>query len=231
MDNNKGKIFATHRQYWASDEFLYDFFGKKWKNANNGRFAKSIQNKLLALPVLEEFDILAYGSLMNDLSAQKTLSTFETELGTLDKYERVFNMGSIRTGSYLNVRKVDDDTKSIEVIVRKIPFHDMPEFITREGNYNVEQVVYFNNDIGRNKKGIIVIGKPIMEDDFLKPQLNYVHLCMDGIKMNADMYFMDNFLENTYCFSDELSREVTLKKWLKNVNLLTYLKTYNYSSR
>ena len=220
--------FHNHREYWESDEFIRDWFGLK-KEVKINNYHRSFQKKLLALPRMEKFPIVAYGSLMNEFDAERTVGTTEAFIMSIPGWERVFDIGHFEKGSFLNVRK-STKGNSMDVIIRYVNWNKMPALLLRESLYDIEEVVAIDM-AGEEHLVYMVVAEDYYTNPWLLPQLNYLHLCMTGIKESGDYRMMENFLKTTYCYSDELAKEVTLEVWLENLNLSNYLQRYTYSPR
>jgi len=222
----KKTTFNDLRNYWNSDKFIKDNFGDPKENR---KYAKSLIKKLNKLPELDIFPIVAYGSLMNNADARRTVGETDSEVMTIPGWERVFNIGNIASGSFLNVRK-SRYGNDMDVIIRYVKAEKMPKLLMRESLYDMEIVEAIDAN-GHKHNVYMVVADPYYEDPWINVQLNYLHLCMTGIKVDGDRQMMDNFLTTTYCYSNELAKEVTIDEWLNSVSLKNYLLIHRYSSR
>lgn len=233
MAKKFGKVtYQNHREYWRSEEFKEKIFGKSWET---NKSVKPFIDELMSFPIKPFFPFVAYGSLMDEYDAYRTIGYADTKTVWIPGWQRVFNMGYKETGSFLNVRPVEGGyPESMIAFVKDVSWENLPDILRRERLYNVEEVktIYVDEDgVTREELAYMVVGDEVFEEPYIQPQLNYLHLCMRGIKHDGTAHMMNNFLDGTACYSQELTKEVPLRVWLQNVNLTNYLLTHKYSSR
>lgn len=160
---------------------------------------ENIINKVTKLED-KEYKIVGYGSLLNISDVYRTSpNLISHEVGYIDGWSRIFNMGNTDTGSYLNVYPDEEQTDMI-VAILTVPAKDMFNFIEREINY---RFVTVNVKDGNNTlhEAIMVLGYSDQVKHNLIPQLNYLHLCMTGVGKLAGKRGVDNFVNSTEtCF-------------------------------
>lgn len=220
------KSIKELKKYWQSDEFVKTTFGKN-ANFTDDKVEKLI-SKLLSLPNEDWITILAYGSLMSESDGYRTIPSAKNyRCVNIDGYDRVFNIGSERYGSFLNVR-VNEDAKQMIVMAIDVHAEDMPKFLQRESLYEFTSHKFIDDDYN-HKIGLIVVS--YYNEDWLEPQLNYLHLCLSGIQEFAGIEGVDNFLDTSYCYNPRKVRQTTIREWLYDMNPIDYMIRHKYSSR
>lgn len=219
--------FVNHRTFWEKDSFYEKWFGKS-QTANAS--AQYFKKKLCSLPIDEKFKVVGYGSLMNGADADRTIKESEGFPVYAPGWERIFNMGRIRTGSFLNVRRNDNAVKDMAAIMYEVNWEQMPALLMREGLYDLEWTTV-RDEWGTEHEALIVVGSLGNQDDFIQPQLNYLHLCMTGIQDQFGFEGVDNFLDTTFCYSPNHQSQVSVREWLTTMNTLTYILSHDYSPR
>jgi len=210
--------YNNHRKLWLSDEYLGDMFEGNIDGIDNFKY------QLSNIPVSEKYTIIGYGSLLNQNNALFTLDTiFNFKRGLLTGFTRTFNVGMRQ--SILNVEKSIDPKSTMAVSLIEIPFYELPELINREAWYNFHQI-----NTGETTTGLIVSAKKQATNERVEPQLNYLHLCLSGLN---EFYpqGVDNFLDETMCFSYELKKRVSARVFLNNLKLTNYILRNEYKNR
>jgi hypothetical protein len=218
-------------RYWNSNEFLLDMFGN---NFNKTSTASNLVNTLNSLPLSYTYTIAAYGSLLNAKDIYRTMPSaknFRAEY--IYGYQRIFNMGSLETGCFLNIKKDYKENTLCRFI--DISYEDLPEYILREGLYNITELrkAEYSVAIPDKQPVLTVIGKQyfINKSVGIEPQLNYMHMCLTGIKELAGMTGVNNFLNKTLCYSNDDYDYIPAKEWLYKLDITNYMISKNYSSR
>jgi hypothetical protein len=227
--SNQKITFENHRNIWNQEFFLRKTFcvpkgTKIEKDVDVLNFKRQI-NKI---PKQKTYTIVGYGSLLNPSDIRRTMPSAKNHrLGLIDNYERIFNIGD--QNSYMNVRSAPSK-RDMNVALIDIDFEDLPNFIFREGKYNVVNVEVKESN-GKEIYALMVIGKSIWENDFSSPLLNYLHLCLTGIKELAGLKGVQNFLRTTYCYSNTKNEHVLIEQWLKELDIVNYMSLNDYISR
>jgi len=229
--------YATHREYWKSKDYLKRLFG-------NNVDAKSavVQNLLDTIDSIPEspvYTIAAYGSLLNTNDILRTMPTAENfRMGHIYGFTRIFNIGTLGKGCVLNIQYHPDTQKNVICNFIDISYEDLPEYILREGWYNVEVLEedqYYDTweDVNERNPVLTVVGDQhiVNQSIGIEPQLNYLHLCLTGMKEIGGWQGVRQFLEETLCFSKEARDYVSVKQWLLTTDMVDYMITNDYSKR
>lgn len=227
--------YHNHREYWKSKEYLEKLFGR---NVNiKSSTVQNFLNTIDGIPKSEKYTIAAYGSLLNISDIFRTMPTADNfRAGIIRGYTRIFNIGRLGQGCYLNIQP-SDYTNKLTCNFIDISYEDLPEYILREGYYNIEILDpsdYIDSISGNvNNPVLTVVGDQsiINQSIGIEPQLNYVHLCLTGMKDVAGWEGVQEFLHDTLCYSNKTNDYIPLKHWLNSLDLAKYLVTNNYSSR
>lgn len=234
MINYNKDEFRDHRKYWKTKDHMRLLFGNK-VNMDSA----PVQNLIRAIDSIPEsrtYTIAAYGSLLNTKDVYRTMpSASNFRKGLIHGYERIFNMGSLGRGCVLNIRPCHQDVKLTCNFI-DIDYTDLPEYILREGWYDVIVVDRDEyTDSGNNEKVpvLTVIGdKSIVNNSIgVEPQLNYLHLCLDGMKDVAGWEGVKEFLDKTICYNNKANEYTPVRQWLYSLDLQRYFVTNDYSSR
>lgn len=218
----KEPTFEELKEKWMSTDFIESklfLFRKKGEKENPkvARFREQIRK-------LEdrEYHMIGYGSLMNTCDIYRTMPRFKKhQAGYINGWRRIFNMGNVLTGSYLNVYKAPEE-RNMLVAVITVDVKDMPSIIAREINYEfVEQTVFVK---GKPRVGLMVVGLEASKE-VLNPQLNYLHLCVSGAYNLEGDEGATNFVESTDTMICSLS------DWFKHMNFLSLMTYQTYLSR
>lgn len=200
---------------YLTKQFLAQF-GKD-KEARN-RFVKFIHE----LNVDIEYTVIGYGSLMNQKDAERTFNDISNfELGTIREWERVFNMGTVKNGAYLNVRECE--WASISVALITISAEDYIQFYLREFWYDLVSIEAVNSN-NEKIQATMVVGRDNINEK-LNPMLNYVMLCLKGIQELGGNERALRFLEDTRTVRG------SLKEYLESLDLISHMLTMNYVNR
>lgn len=232
--NDKKSIynFANHRQIWKTKPFLDSLFGK---NVNMKSIpVKNLLNTLDNIPISESYTIAAYGSLLNHDDILRTMPSADFyRKGYIYGYERIFNVGRIETGCVLNIQKQPNATTICNFIT--ISYKDLPRYILREGWYDVVTLNQNEYKDGWEVQDpvLTVVGKEpiILSSVAIEPQLNYLHLCLSGMKETAGWEGVQNFIHNTLCYSKKEADYIPVIDWLDNLDLINYFLTTEYNKR
>jgi hypothetical protein len=216
MANNK--VVAVDEFKDARTQYLTDLV------ENEGVSARAKKLIIAKVNELEDRDykVIGYGSLLNSSDVYRTSPNLvRHEVGFLDGWTRIFNMGSANTGSYLNVRP--SNRKSMIVAILTVPALDMFSLIEREINYRM-LTVKVRDEVGKTMDALMVVGYKAHTTYNLIPQANYLHLCMNGAGKLGGKRGIDNFIDSTEtCFG-------TLKEFLQTPLEQVY-RAQVYSSR
>ena len=217
------------RYEWNNLKFYQGLFGEKVDVAKD-KGVISLQRKLMMLPQdREEYTIAAYGSLLNERDISRTMGDkYRSEIGMLGGYQRIFDTASWPIyGSYLNIIKTNT-LDSIFVNLITIPKDKLPNYIIREGLYDPIIVECETLD-GKKVEAITVINE--FGDFGVQPMLNYTHLCIQGIKEQLGKEGVNCMLDNTLCYSLSNHDYITLREWLKTVDLTDLMIRNEYVNR
>lgn len=222
MINLKQIPYENHRAIWKSKEFLMEFFRiSEHTDPYKTEAVKEFIRKIDKIAIQETYTLIGYGSLMKLSDAKKTLDVINFEYGYIRGYERIFNIGF--DTAYLNVQRSEKTILNVALI--EFPFYNLPNIIRRESLYEIETVQY------DNRTALIAIASTPQTNDILEPQLNYLHLCLTGAKELGGLKAIDQFIDNTYCYSQFHNAQVTIREYLSKLNLINYIIRYDYSSR
>lgn len=233
MDKNHQDNYKNHRSYWRSKDFLKTLFGENVKL--DSIKVLEFLDKIDSIPESHIFTIAAYGSLLNDRDILRTLpSAHNLRVGHLIGYQRIFDMGTLETGCVLNIRYNEESSIICNLI--DIDYKDLPYYILREGWYNIEildKKDYYDSQEFNNNPVITVIGKEDIINNSIgvEPQLNYLHMCLTGIKELAGWEGVQNFLNDTLCYSNEEKDYIPVRDWLDNLDIVNYIITKTYNNR
>jgi len=126
------KEFRELKEMYLDKDFL-DALSK------NGIDSVAFANRIDEIEIGQTYKIVGYGSLLNRSDANRTFSHIKKfEVGYVEGFQRIFNMGHISTGSYLNVKNTAHKIMPIALIT--IGWQDMFEFYYREQRYKVIDV-------------------------------------------------------------------------------------------
>ena len=215
------------RKEWDDWKLYQRLFYKDVKADN--QYVKDLKRKLSLLPQDQEYyTIAAYGSLFNEDDIPRTLGKdYYSEIGKLSGYKRIFDVGDAESGSYFNIKKTDF-TDEILVNLITVKYDKIPNYILREGYYEPVVVDCIDSE-GKNIKAITVISD--YNQPGLQPMLNYVHLCISGVKGLAGWEGVECMLDNTDVYSIKQAKYISLREWLNEVNLVNHMIQQNYRSR
>lgn len=187
--------------------------------------ALSKYKKLVADLEDKDYLVIGYGSLLNISDVWRTSpNLISHKKGYIDGWRRIFNMGSNLTGCYLNVEK-SKDTKDMLVSILQVPVDDMPDLFMREINYSFEtQEFRYEIDDDELHTALMVVGTHNF-NNHAHPQLNYLHLCMQGAVNLAGQEGATNFIYSTYTNFGSLS------SWFAKFNLEYILRSHAYCHR
>lgn len=221
---------SRFRKEWQEIEFYQELFQDKKINWTDNRVLR-LQRRLNNLSPRDEYNVIAYGSLMNEDDIPRTLARYEIQPGFIKGYRRIFNMGRKSTGSFLNITKEGVPKEHMmPVAIITIPFTEMPGYLLRESWYEAHLIEAFDEDgLLIDDEAITVVCDSLQHG--LEPQLNYVHLCMSGI---IDLYGANganDFLENTLCYNPKIAGLDSLKNWMKDLNVADLMIRQNYIRR
>jgi len=221
--------FQGHREQWLSRNFLAEYFEIKDRSkVFKHPLVSNLQHQLRGIPEQETYTLIGYGSLMNKRDVPRTLSTGKDHrLGFLAGYERIFNIGT--DTAYLNVK--ENAGSEIGVALIDFKFTDLLSLIRREGFYNFRMVEVYDTVSEESINAIMVIGDHFFENNLIEPQLNYLHLCLTGAKELNELHGINNFLDDTRCYSPYHGGLVSIRGYLSKLNLVNYMIQNNYSSR
>lgn len=217
------------RQEWQDPNLYKELFGKNVDIAKSHQ-VQELKRKLAILPQnLSHYTIAAYGSLMAENDIPRTLGRdYTIEMGLLYGYKRIFNLGRMESGSYLNIFKTNDMTDNIVVNLITVPFEKIPNYILRESWYEPVMVKCIGEDF-QTVDAITVISDT---DDFgIEPMLNYTHMCLQGAKSLFGIQGAKCMLDNTLCYSSNSHGYVTLREWLEEVDLVNLMIKQSYTNR
>jgi len=213
--------------YWETKELYQKLFGEKIDM--NSKHVKNFRSLLEKLPKQDTYTIITYGSLMNENDSMRTLSKQLNRFNCyITGYDRIFNVGFKKQGSFLNIIP-NQITSPLYCIGIEISYKEIPFYIKREGLYNLVPIKYHLFDEVEEFTGFTVISN--FDDYGIEPQLNYFHLCLDGIKEEMGKQGVDNFLDTTLCYSTKECDYVKAREWLKTTNFLDYMIRHSYSPR
>lgn len=216
----------NYKQLWASDHFYKQLFGKKLDF--NEPFIRKLRWQLNNLPEQDSYNIIGYGSLLNENSLKRTIKEPSNPVPVfILGYERIFNVGNWETGAFLNIREAKDSMMICNKITIKAK--EMPEYLIREGLYDLIEVKYKNINNDEYGKAYTVISNDFVSS--IQPQLNYLHMCIDGIINLAGRYGARNFMDTTYCYSQKNGQLIKLSQWLEEVDLKQLMINQQYISR
>lgn len=226
--------FEQRKSKWLSLEFIATLLGQDVKYLSDK--SNSIIEYRAKVRKLEDktYFMVGYGSLMNETDVPRTIPNYESfKTGFIQGWERIFNMGSSDTGSYLNARPTNSETPMI-VSVIEVKADMMPSIIMRERNYrfiDVEVAVTDEEgevaeiyDEGLTTNAKMVIGN-YESYVALEPQLNYLHLCLAGTMDLGGLAGIQNFLDTTFTYRGGLT------EWFKKVDLLELMMKHCYLKR
>ena len=198
-------------------EYIEEYYGTE-KSVDFARNVAALEDK--------DYYIVGYGSLMKESDAKRTFKYLKSIRGIwLYGWRRIFNMGRMETGSYLNVYKVSNDSDGMPVALLKVSFRDMPEFFLREILYNADTLEL---NIDGKLKGAYIVHQPDISRHTIgiQPILTYTLLCIEGIKDFFGYDGMKGFYETT-----ELYNGRPINEWLNTVNILEYAETHKHTTR
>jgi hypothetical protein len=160
---------------------------------------KEIADKVTKLQD-RDYKVIGYGSLLNINDVYRTSPNLvKHEVGYLNGWTRIFNMGNTNTGSYLNVYP-NDEQENMIVAILTIPSKDMMEFIEREINYRFVEVNVRDTDNEVHSAWMVLGYKENVKHNLI-PQVNYLHLCMNGAGKLDGQKGITNFINSTEtCF-------------------------------
>ena len=229
--------YATHRDYWRSKEYLKRLFG------NNVDIKSAVVQDFLdtidSIPENPTYTIAAYGSLLNTSDIFRTMPTASNfRIGHIYGFTRIFNMGVLGRGCVLNIQHHPDEQKDVICNFIDISYEDLPEYILREGWYNIEVLEpdqYYDPEGEANDFSpvLTVIGDQSIVNRSIgvEPQLNYLHLCLTGMKEIGGWEGIQQFLGETLCYSKKARDYVSVKQWLFTTDMVDYMITNDYSKR
>jgi len=223
--------FNNAKKEWTSEKFLREFFQvKKNENPFNKYYIKEFIDTISNIPLRHEYTMVGYGSLLNEKDIPRTLPSGKNHrLGILNGYKRIFNVaGNVNDIAYLNVEKVPYDLQTYVALI-DFPYYELPNIIARESLYDFTEVMI--QEQNKETQSLMVVGNNYFVNNYATPLLNYLHLCISGIKDLAGKEGVDNFLYTTYCYSQYHGEQVTINEYLKHVNLLDYMVRREYISR
>lgn len=231
MDKKNSYSYENHREYWKTKPYLEQLFGKNVDIKSNR--VLDLLDKIDRIPKSKVYTIAAYGSLLNPTDIFRTMPTADNfRKGIIYGYERVFNVGNKFSGCVLNIKKsITYDALTCHFI--DISYEDLPYYILREGWYDIKVLTSSEYETKISNPVLTVLGKQEIVNNSIgiEPQLNYVHLCLDGIKEIAGWEGVQHFLDDTTCYSNYHNDYITVKKWLDNLDISQYFITNNYNSR
>ena len=216
------------RKEWNDHKTHQKLFGDKIKSDNY--WVKELKRKLALLPQTGVYyTIAAYGSLMNTEDIPRTLGDDAISYGgTLSGFRRIFDVGDASTGSYLNIKQTNNPDDEIIVNLITVKADMMPAYISREGLY--EPMIVECKDFEGNELSAITVMSDVNEPG-LQPMLNYVHLCVSGVKSLYGFDGVECMLDNTDVYSINNCRYVSLREWLNRVDLVNHMIQQTYRSR
>lgn len=218
----KVKTFEDKMKEWNSLPFIAKLMGVEIKFVNNDDNRVKHYRKQLSRLIDKQYKMIGYGSLIGTADAGRTVSEYyEFEAGYISGWERVFDMGNSYSGSYLNIRK-NTRAKPMLVSVITIDVDQMPKIIMREINYNVIDTKVTVNGV---EVDAVMVEGSAGKGNALEPQLNYLHLCLQGAMEIAGLSGRENFLDTTYTYRG------TLREWFNKTDLLSVMSTQSYLSR
>lgn len=222
--NLKDIEFKDHRKVWRSEKFLREYFViRKHEDPFKNIYVRNFLTQLNRIEVKKEYTLAGYGSLLNKNDVLRTLPSAKNHrLSHIDGYRRIFNVGW--DTAYLNIEENADSLINVALI--DFPYYELPNIITREGWYSFNEVKTIND-----QQVLVVIGDAGCIKDTIDPQLNYIHLCLSGAKDLGGLKEIANFLDQTYCYSQEKAKHVTLREYLNNLNVVNHMIQNEYSSR
>jgi len=229
--------YATHREYWKSKDYLRKLFGN---NVNlKSAQVQDLLDTIDSIPESPVYTIAAYGSLLNTSDIFRTMPTANNfRMGHIYGFTRIFNMGSLGRGCVLNIQPNPDKQADVICNFIDISYEDLPEYILREGWYNVEVLdedQYYDTweDVNDYNPVLTVVGDQhiINQSIGVEPQLNYLHLCLTGMKDIGGWQGVHQFLEETLCYSHKARTYISVKNWLDTVDTIDYMITNDYSKR
>ena len=229
--------YATHREYWKSKDYLRKLFGN---NVNlKSAQVQDLLDTIDSIPESPIYTIAAYGSLLNTNDILRTMHTANNfRMGRIYGFTRIFNVGRLGTGCVLNIQHHPDEDKDVICNFIDISYEDLPEYILREGWYNVEVLEedqYYDTweDVNERNPVLTVIGDQhiVNQSIGIEPQLNYLHLCLTGMKEMGGWQGVHQFLEETLCYSHKDKNYIPVKDWLNTVDAIDYMITNDYSKR
>jgi hypothetical protein len=216
----------SQKQLWSHDHFYRELFGKQIE-LTNPRVTK-LRKQLNSLPDQDFYTIVSYGSLMNLNAVYTAFDKVEAVFPcSVEGYERTFNMGNTKNGTFLNIQHSGSGEDLLCVGI-SISAKDMPEYLMREGLYELIHVEYYNFESKKKAVGYTVIS--FAKNIGIEPQLNYVHSCLTGIAEIHGYKGIENFLLSK-CYCPRHHREVTLGEWMENISLKDYMTKHKYLSR
>lgn len=227
--------YRNHREYWKSKEYLKTIFGKD-VDVKSAR-VKKLLDVIDRIPESPVYTIAAYGSLLNTGDIFRTMPTAHNfRRGSICGFTRVFNVGHLDTGCVLNIRPSSDKEEEVICNFIDIEFEDLPHYIIREGWYDVKVLDHeYDYEIDEliDNPVLTVVGKDFVVNSSIgvEPQLNYLHLCVSGMKDVAGWEGVQHFMNETLCYSNEENNYIPVRQWLADLDLGRYLITKEFSSR
>lgn len=214
--------------YFKSEEYVRKSLNMSEKKLPY--WATEVLRKLKSIPEQDFYNIVGYGSLMNQLDIPRTMPTGKNfRSGVMKGYQRVFNCG-MRGIQYMNIEKSENPKQEMTVGVVTIKKEDLVHYVMREGLYEVIEVEYYDDFSQELAKGLTVI---CTNFDYLdkpgSPMLNYIHLCLSGIMDLNNMQGVMELLDETTVY--KRGRRVSLRDYIDNLDLLNYMIMNEYKSR
>ena len=192
-------------------DFIETYYGTE-KSVEFARHVAALEDK--------DYKVVGYGSLMKESDARRSFRYLKgIEPSFLHGWIRIFNMGKMETGSYLNIQESESAKTPIALLT--IGYQDVPELLLREIAYDII-------DVAINGEPAIMVYQPDISQQSIgiQPMLTYLSLCIEGAKELFGYKGIDMFKDSTLTYDNKSIRE-----WMNGFSLNNYLETHNQVSR
>jgi len=226
------KEFNDLKSQYLDDEFLKSAFPNPIKRT---QFIRKINNAVHG----ETYNVIGYGSLMKLTDARRTFAEISNFRNCkVEGFERIFNVGQLMRGAYLNVQR--NENKSITAALITISDIDFLNFIYRETLYNMVKVkAVVSEDIDTEVDAYMVLMEnPLELKANIEPMLTYVSLCIAGanelMSPNQFSTFLNETIIPSHYTNTSYSTTATtqsLFQWMEEFKLLNYLSTHIHTTR
>lgn len=151
----------------------------------------------------ENYNIIGYGSLLNERSRNRTSMTKSVKKCVVPGYRRIFNVDYHSIYTVLNVEEYDSNLSAVS---SEITYPEMIDFIIREMHYKLVKVKAHDWDDNSEFDAYMVVAN---EDSIghSMPSVEYLHATIYGSYMLGED-FLNSYLGNTYYYSGDKVRNI-----------------------